>query len=574
LLFRSDDRGDNWSAVSPDLTRQIDRNKLKVMGRVWGVDAVAKNASTSLYGNIVALDESPKIEGLLYVGTDEGLIQVSEDGGQNWRKYDGWSSLELPEFGYISDIEADLHDDQVVYAAINNHKRGDFKPYVVKSRDRGQSWTSITGNLPERGSVYTLKQDHVSPNLLFCGTEFGCFFTTDGGNKWVQLKSGLPTIAVRDIEIQRREGDLVLGTFGRGIYVLDDYSPLRGVNQELIEKNHIFPIKPGQMYRVVNEMGSGVRAFQGANFYTAPNPDYGVTFTMHLKDELKSKKSQREKRDRELHRAGKDVPYPSWETLKTEDREVAPTRWLTVRDAEGEVVRKLSISTDKGMLRATWDFRHSSGSGGGRRSEGGGGPIAVPGKYSVEVSQMIEGKVSQITDKAEFEIEPLNFGDTTEVDRNEILSFSKQVFKLANAVRAANEQASDAAEQLAAAAALTSNSAQVDPEHWQSIRKLQLQLTDLRERFSGDPTRPQRNEDAMPGIQSRLSVAMMGALGSTTGPTGSHRRQYEIAAEQFEAALKELNPLVQKRIPALLKRMDTLGAPWTPGRPIPDWKAK
>ncbi|MFM8401983.1 MAG: WD40/YVTN/BNR-like repeat-containing protein, partial [Pirellula sp.] len=210
ILFRSDDRGDNWVPISPDLTRQIDRNGLKVMGRVWGVDSVAKNASTSLYGNIVALDESIHAPGLIYVGTDEGLIQITEDGGATWRKVDRFGTLEIPEFGYIHDIEADLFDSNTVYVVVNNHKRGDFKPYIVKSTDRGKSWHEITGDLPERGSVYTLKQDHVNPKLLFCGTEFGCFFTVDGGSKWIALKSGLPTIMVRDIESQRRENDLVL----------------------------------------------------------------------------------------------------------------------------------------------------------------------------------------------------------------------------------------------------------------------------------------------------------------------------------------------------------------------------
>ncbi|MFN9603103.1 MAG: WD40/YVTN/BNR-like repeat-containing protein, partial [Planctomycetota bacterium] len=219
ILFRSDDRGDNWTAISPDLSRQIDRNQLKVMGRVWGVDAVAKNTSTSLYGNIVSLDESPRVAGLLYVGTDEGLVQISEDGGTSWRKVDQFGTLDIPEFGYINDIEADLHDDNTVYVAVQNHKRGDFKPYILKSSDRGRSWSEITGNLPVRGSVYTLKQDHVNPKLLFCGTEFGVFFTLDGGEKWIAIKSGLPTISVRDMEIQRRENDLVLATFGRGFYI-------------------------------------------------------------------------------------------------------------------------------------------------------------------------------------------------------------------------------------------------------------------------------------------------------------------------------------------------------------------
>lgn len=573
ILFRSEDRGDNWTAISPDLTRQIDRNQLKVMGRVWGVDAVAKNASTSLYGNIVSIDESTKVQGLIYVGTDEGLVQVTEDGGTTWRKVDGFGTLDVPEFGYINDIEADLFDPNVVYVIVNNHKRGDFKPYILKSSDRGRAWEVITGDLPERGSVYTLKQDHVNPNLLFCGTEFGCYFTVDGGKKWIALKSGLPTIMVRDIEIQRREDDLVLATFGRGFYVLDDYSPLRNIKPELLETNMMFPIKKGLMFQSVSPMGVSGRGFQGANFFTAPNPEYGVTFTFHLKEELKSKKSKREKSEREGAKAGKDTPYPSWEELKNEDREVAPSRWLTVRDMSGAVVRKIPTSTERGIVRANWDYRHAGPAGGSRRRRAGGaGPVAVPGKYTVEVSQMLDGEVTEVIAKTEFEIEPLTFGDTTEINRLAIRDFAKQVYKLANAVNAATEQLNEAVDRLEAIESLTKTAAEVDPSLWKEIRGMQLRLLDIQHQFTGDPTRTKRNEGAMPGLQSRLSNAMMGALGSTTGPTGTHRRQYEVAGQEFEAALVELNKLLGTEIPAMLGRFDALGAPWTPGRPIPSWR--
>jgi photosystem II stability/assembly factor-like uncharacterized protein len=572
MLHRSDDRGDNWRAVSPDLTRQIDRNTLKVMGRVWGVDAVAKNSSTSLYGNIVALDESPKVEGLLYVGTDDGLVQISEDSGTTWRKVEQFGTMDVPEFGYINDIEADMHDPNTVYVAVNNHKRGDFRPYLLKSTDRGMHWQLISGNLPERGSVYCLKQDHVNPKLLFCGTEFGCYFTVDGGEKWVPLKSGLPPIAIRDMEIQRRENDLVLASFGRGFFIMDDYSPLRDIKPELLETNHMFPIKKGQMYQVISPLGVSERGFQGANFFTAPNPDYGTTFTYYLKEELKTKKSQRVKKDRELSSAGKDVPYPSWEDLKAEDREVAPTRWLTIRDAAGNVVRKLPASTGKGLVRTQWDFRHAGAGGGGRRRGGGSGPIAVPGKYTVEISQMVEGNVTEVLPKTEFEIEPLTFGDTSEINRQSIIEFSKSVLRLSSAVNAAMQNASEASEQLDAIEALTSSSAEVDPSLWKDIRVLQLRLQNVLEKFNGDPTRTRRNEDAMPGLSGRLSTAMMGAMGSTSGPTGTHRRQYEIAGEEFDAALVELNQLLDTDIPALLKRLDEIGAPWTPGRAIPKWR--
>lgn len=562
MLFRSDDRGNNWRAVSGDLTRQIDRNELKVMGRVWGVDTVAKNASTSLYGTIVALDESTLEEGLIYVGTDDGLVQVTEDGGTNWTKIETFGNLEVPEFGYINDIQADLHDRDTVYVAVNNHKRGDFKPYLVKSTDRGATWTDISGDLPSRGSVYTIKQDYLNPELLFCGTEFGCFFSIDGGLKWVQLKSGIPTVAVRDIEIQEQANALALATFGRGFYVLDDYSPLRELTPELLEDHFMFEIPVGRMFQRINTLGSGSRGFQGANYFAAPNPQYGVAFTYYLNDSLSTKKSDRQKKDRGLKAAGKNVPYPSWEDLKAEDREVGPRRWLTIRDSDGNVVRKLSASSSKGMHRTYWDFSLSDG------------PTAVPGTYTVEISQMVDGEVTEVLPAEEFVIEPINFGDTAEVDRQAVLAFSEEIAELSEVVSASRRLASDAKDHLAAIERLVFDAPEVDPTEWQAIRDLQIRLMDLEEKFSGDPTRTRRNEDAMPGLQSRLRSAMFGAMGSTFGPTGTHRRQFEIAGEEYMELSQELKQLLERDIPRALRKMDTLGAPWTPGRPLPEWKAK
>jgi hypothetical protein len=354
---------------------------------------------------------------------------------------------------------------------------------------------------------------------------------------------------------------------------LDDYAPLRDLKPELLEDNHFFPIKPGQMFAKGDPLGVSGRGFQGANYYVAPNPDYGATFTFYLKEELKTKKGERQRKDRQLQGAGKDAPYPSWEDLKAEDREVAPSRWLTIRDSAGNVVRKLPTTTGKGLVRTTWDMRHAGTGGGGRRRGGGGpGPLAIPGTYTVEISQMVDGEVTPVLAATSFEIQPLNFGSTSEPDRQAILEFSRQVGKLSNAVSAATQLASEASERLAAVEALVFSAAEVDPELWKEIRALQVQLLDIQEKFSGDPTRTRRNEDGMPGLQSRLGNALMGALGSTSGPTGTHRRQFEIAGAEFEAVSGELRKLLDTEIPALLQKFDGLGAPWTPGRPIPDWK--
>ena len=237
--------------------------------------------------------ESPKQEGLLYVGTDDGLVQVSEDGGAHWRKVE--KPAGAPEDGYVQRIVASQHDAGVVYVAYDSHQNGDFKPYLIKSADKGKTWTNISGNLPENGAVYAIAEDHVDKNLLFVGTEFGLYFTKIGGEKWLRLNAGLPTIMVRDLAINRQMDDLVIGTFGRGIYVLDDYSPLRVATAETMQKETaIFPVKTALSYLPNSKFGAENNIGQG--MWVAQNPPFGATITYNLKDGYRTKRQERQQR--------------------------------------------------------------------------------------------------------------------------------------------------------------------------------------------------------------------------------------------------------------------------------------
>ena len=310
-LFRSDDRGDSWTQVSPDLSRGLDRNTMEIMGRVWSVDAISRNQYSSPYGTIVSLDESQMVEGLLYVGTDDGLVQVSEDGGASWRRVEGLPGV--PELAYSTDLVASLHDPDTVFAVFENHKRGDFAPYVLRSDDRGRTWSSIAGDLPEDEPTWCLVQDHVDEDLLFAATELGVYFTLDGGERWIRLKGGMPTIAVRDLEIQRREDDLVCATFGRGFYILDDYAPLRHVTPERLEEEALlFPVRKAGWYVEASLIG-GEKGTQGDAFYTAANPPLGAVFTYYLKDGFETLEARRKKAEKETLEKEEPIPFPSWE---------------------------------------------------------------------------------------------------------------------------------------------------------------------------------------------------------------------------------------------------------------------
>src|SRR5258707_6743250 len=330
-LYRSDDRGDSWKVISGELSHALDRDKLPVMGKIWSMDAVAKNQSTAFFGNASALAESPKQEGLIYVGTDDGLIQITEDGGKNWRKVE--KLPDVPELAYVSRIVASNQDANTVYVAIENHQNADFKPYLFKSTDAGRTWISIKSNLPANGPVWSIAEDHVNPNLLFAGNEFGLYFSIDAGQKWIQLRGGLPTIQVRDLAIQKRENDLVLGTFGRGIYILDNYAPLRLLKPEMLKQEaQLFPVKDALMYIQSQPLGLRGKAFQGESYYTAENPAFGATFSYYLKDELKTKKAKRQEAEKEAAKKNTPMTLPRLADLSAEEEEEAPAIIFTVTD--------------------------------------------------------------------------------------------------------------------------------------------------------------------------------------------------------------------------------------------------
>ena len=339
-LMRSDDSGASWKLVSPDLTRSIDRDTVPVMGKVWGADAVWKNEFTDEYGTGTALAESPLKEGLLFVGTDDGLVQISEDGAQTWRKIDKFPGV--PDLTYVTGVHPSPTDVNTVYVTLNDFQRGNFKPYVVKSTDLGRTWTSIAGDLPDRDPAWTIVQDHVNPRLLFLGTEFGLSFSIDGGARWIRIANGMPTIAIRDLEIQRRESDLAAASFGRGFFILDDYSALRQITPEtLASEGALFA--PGRKARQYDEIGY-YRA-QGDNI-ASPNPAFGAMLTYYLRDDLASA-------------GGAD----------------APKYVLQIADSTGKMVRQIDASTRAGLHRVAWDLRETPPviPGGGRGGRGGGG---------------------------------------------------------------------------------------------------------------------------------------------------------------------------------------------------------
>ena len=577
-VFRSENRGNAWKVISGDLTRQIDRNKLEVMGKVWPMDAVAKNASTSRYGSIVAFDESPVKEGLLYAGTDDGLIQMTEDGGVNWQKIDKFPGV--PDRTYVNDIICSRHDKDTVYAAFNNHKNGDFKPYVLKSTNAGRTWVSIASNLPVRGSVYALAEDHINRNLLFAGTEFGLFVSVDGGKHWKQLKGGLPTIAVRDIAIQKRENDLVLATFGRGFYILDDYSPLRYLNEKALDpEGYIFPIKDASMYIESNPLGSpgsGGKGFQGEMYFTSKNPPLGAIFTYYLKESVKMLRDKRKEKEKEAAKKGKPVFYPTYEEMRAEEEEETPYLIFTILDEDGNVVRKLRASAKKGLHRIVWDLKYPavaptnlqsvSPTSGSRSST-----LALPGKYKVFLSKNVKGVVAKVTEPVGFNAVPIGNVSLPADDRAELVAFQKKVRKLSRTVNAASSVVRELSDKVRHFKVALKSVTVDDTKIYQQIKALEVAVNEIQRKLFGDRTLTRIDRDAEPGLSRRMNSVISDQWRSTSAPTQSQREAYKIVADEFSPILQRLKKLVEEDVKKIEKKLEEIGAPYTPGR-LPDWK--
>jgi photosystem II stability/assembly factor-like uncharacterized protein len=573
-LFRSDDRGNTWRAVSPDLTRQTNRNLLPVMGRVWPPEAVAQHQSTATWGNISAVAESRKREGVLYAGTDDGVIQVSLDGGANWRRSENPPGL--PDYGthgvYVQRLFASKNDDNVVYALFDNSKNGDFKPYIYKSTNRGGSWTAIAGDLPANGPTLAFAEDHVNPNLLFVGTEFGLFFTVDGGSKWIRLRNNLPTIPVRDLAIQERENDLVLATFGRGFYVLDDYSPLRHANAETFKRDaHVFTARASVIQ--VPEMGKA-RGSQGEQHWMAENPPDGAVFTYWIRETPQTLRQRRQDAARDAEQK-KSPTYPSQADLTAEADEEAPQTFLTITDSSGKVVRRLAVPGTRGIHRFTWNLRgvpatlpagggQGGGGGGGFGGGAGLGSFVPPGTYRAALSRRAGGQTVALGEPQSVTVSADPGVTLTPAERTAALAFQENAAKLQRAFTGALEQANDLKTRTTAIRrAVVESSA--DIKLLDEAVAFDRRVTVVQRALRGDETLRGLESGSPSSIQSRVNSAAAGARGLSGAPTGTQQMNYALALEELNAEIAKLKTL-ESELRKFEQQLESAGVPYTPRR--------
>ena len=562
-VWKSESRGDDWEPISGDLTRNEDRLTLPIMGRKQSWDNAWDVGAMSNYNTITSLAESPVQEGLLYAGTDDGFIQVSENGGESWRKIPV-TALGLAPRTFVNDIKADLFDANTVYVALDNHKEGDFNPYLFKSTDKGQSWQSISGNIPDRTLVWRMVQDPIKKNLLFAATEFGIYTSLNGGTSWQKL-GGAPTISFRDLTIQKRENDLVAASFGRGFFVLDDYSALREFTEDnLSQKGKLFNPRTAKWFVPRSNIGN-----TGADYYFAKNPTYGAVFTYHLADEYQTAKEVRKEKETSLNKNKADIPYPGWDALDAERQEKEAQVVLSIQDSQGNVINKISQKASQGSHRMAWNFSHFnpySISDSPSRYRGG-GALAKPGTYQASLSLVQNGEVTPLDGPIPFEVKALREGVLKGISHEEYNAYLTEITQVYKSISAVRDVLSESGKMHKAMVTALAQAKILPGTLEPKLEALKLDLTRINQSISGSPSRREVGERNPAGIQSFLSNAMVG-LRNSYGPTSLHRKSLKIAKELLIQLRAEVKSISEVRIPEIEAALKAADAPYILGQGI------
>ena len=535
-VFKSTDRGQTWAPISPDLTQNTDRETLSLMGLVAKEFTIAKHDGVQSYGNLVQLVESPKQAGVLYAGADDGSVNMTKDGGKSWTNINA-RFPNMPKNAYVSGIVASAHDANTVYVSFDNHMNDDYDNYVYASVDGGTNFRSISEGLPKGQVVMTLAEDPKNAAVIYAGTEFGLFVSTDRGGNWQRVRSGLPTVPIHEIVFHPRENDMILATHGRSIWILDDATPIQQAGEGMRSDAFLFDFgRPAMQFNPANDRG-----FVTDKPFRGKNPTFGAPISFYLKGEVPSENVT-----------------------------------LRIRDAAGTVVRTLSgndlrDATKAGINRVHWDLRYqplpapqgggpAGGGGGGFGGGGNNGPFVMPGEY----------RVTLVVNNKDIATKPLRvIGDTavqwTDADR-------KTWHDTALAFHRLQEQANEAADAVTQLGshyqtleALIKTAANVPAELRTSIDEAGKQLTDLRRRLGVPaPGQPAQGGGGGGGGGGQNNPNVRAQFGQTKGqimnshslPSEQQTRALTQGREDLGRVISDTNALIGT-IPSLF---DKLGA--------------
>ncbi|MBT8178194.1 MAG: glycosyl hydrolase, partial [Eudoraea sp.] len=380
-----------------------------------------------------------------------------------------------------------------------------------------------------------------------------------------------PTIPFRDLVIQKRENDLVGASFGRGFFVLDDYSALREVNAQTKQKEgHLFPTRKAHWYIPKNIVGN-----TGGDYYFAENPEFGAWFTYHLSREYPSKKKSRKEAEKELEKQNKDIPFPGWDALEEEKREEGVKIWIAVMDQQGNVVRKVKGKAKKGINRVAWDLRHSSiwpirpgqaeRSGGWRSS----GPPAMPGTYTATLMKEENGTITTLDGPISFEVVPLREGTLKGISYDEFNQYITEFKDLQRRSSIVSDALDESMKKVKAMQVALSRTNVAPGTLDKQLHDLKQQLYTFEEKLEGNSSRDEIGERNPPTVGTHLRVAMRG-MSTTYGPTPLHKQSMGIAGSMLNGMIGEMKTISTETIPALEQELKRLGAPYIIGQGMQD----
>jgi photosystem II stability/assembly factor-like uncharacterized protein len=544
LLFKSTDRGDTWTKLGGDLTTGVERGKLPILGKAPDKDTLSRNDGVQDYPCITTISESPLTSAVIWVGTDDGNLQVTRDAGQNWKNVAG-KVPGVPKGTYVSRVEASKFAEGTAYVTFDGHRSNDFTVYVFATSDYGETWKAISNGLPAGGGTLHVIREHLrNQNLLFAGAEFGAFVSFDRGANWVPLKSNLPTVPVDDIAIHPRDNDVVLATHGRSLWILDDATPLEQLDAKTLDADlHLFDIRPATAWRLYGHKGN-----TGHKFFIAKNPPYGALISFLLK-------------------AAPDAKEP----VK-----------ITILDKDGKTVRELrcpspaagfnnpGCDAKPGINRVNWDLRYApyaeptpqqrqameAGFGTGPR-----GPMVEPGTYTVKIAagKNEDSKTVQVVEDPRVSM--------SLADRDARHAAIMRLYEFAKTAESGRKTLAGLKTSLAAALESWKKSgAPKIPDNIQkAAESLSKHVDELHEKYV-EPERPLGDAGpalvwAPPVFPQRVGRLMGAIEGYSAAPTPQQTEELAAISKRLGAADAAVKKLVDEDLASLNKMMNDAGIP-------------
>ena len=420
----------------------------------------------------------------------------------------------------------------------------------------------MNGDLPKRMLTWRLVQDHEKKDLMFLAAEYGIYFTPNGGKNWIKMKGGLPTIAFRDITIQRRDNSLVGASFGRGFYVLDDITPIRDFSSSMLSGGPtLFDTPDAKWYRQFSRVGS-----QGDHEYSAENAPFGATFTYYMPEKLESLKDKRKAREK------KNTDFPGWDALEEEAIQQGPEVLLIIKDASGNHVNTVKGKNKKGFSQVSWGLNYpnlrgerlSRGQGGGGFS-GGGGVMVTPGEYNVTLASRVDGKTTVLQGPQSFNVVPVYDGALPRKSYEEMNDFRKKITALQQDLTATNTELSNSIRRIEAMTRAAYKAENLSDGLIERLDDARRALLTIDKNMNGNDIKDEIGERSNPTPNDANRLGWV-AFGNTYGPTGNHIGAYERAKKQLVGIKAQVANMVNTTIPALERELQQAGAPWVEGQ--------